>query len=1096
MQAKACVLGAALAAAVSAHPAGATAAVREGPPPEGAKVLYGFDFDDPRGPMWQGFRETTNTFARSAGAARAPRTLTLAWPISGCRYGLPNRVARNYDHSRLPPNRHFGFAYYVRDVKAIRVTFLNATRQELMSVVIDKPRQRAWTRVHFNMLDAAGGEPFPARAAVGDRLTQATVRAVPGGDKPVLIIDQVQVFEVPGGKAPPRRALPAAEVFNRVPIRLVLKQPAAVGAGDVVLPRFPEGKELALVWVYDAPRGADATLWLAKTLSRHGWSGTWMLRPDDPGAEKIARELHNLRMEVGALPRSAYCLNGLSYAECLDETMTARLGLAPLIYGRAAPIAFEVPDDSHRGGYQPFWVSSFGMRAVRDAGFLIENTWGKYCYLGWLKPPYPKWGGDIADCMMQLYCRRPGEGEPVSRFPGRPHEHYGWEENYTQPLNGAREIYGKVHEFGNARQSMPQQIQRLLEYVRRFDLGKTIVLKTQGIPADCRSVLEKVLKTHGRKPEFWYATLGELGTYEYLRSRCRVVPSAPGRKAPQVDLTVEMADVNPLRVRQPLTVAVRRPLEVAKVLVDGKQAAYRPGKTGGSFDVPLASLLRRPLRVETESGPTLTIPDSGGPAIMVRNYSKEPVTFQPQWLIPERWGWKVLLIWSGGSFTLKPGDWVKLACEMRTTPRSGFGVWPVVARLKLQTPSGPVYQYAAAEVTIAPRLFVKTQPWLPLFLPPRGKVKVRVYVSRDPSTEPLAYGAMKGKRLRRFLHHPALKSARGTLRVAPAEGFRITPARVDFELPQEGFGKFDFVIENTAAPPDPQKPLLFHPKIELDGIGEVAHAADPVRVYVDPKLAYRPLDERGLVLQAGFDGTAEPKTVLDPAQAGQRYGRVVHRRPGRGQDGTGAAMFVAGRKGQALGNSSAWFGTEKNFNPQTGSILFWWKLPAPARPGRFNIALVGGGLTGSWYTFWTRCERGRLEVSYVSLGPEDHRVAAVWPADERWHHVGITWDFFAKALRLYVDGKLAGEDADATKEWLTTPPQLARHLRDFPGWKDYYQGEYAGAPPGGAYSFKFGQVALSGGLRPAPHVSHMDELYVFDRALTAKEIQAHIAAGK
>lgn len=87
-------------------------------------------------------------------------------------------------------------------------------------------------------------------------------------------------------------------------------------------------------------------------------------------------------------------------------------------------------------------------------------------------------------------------------------------------------------------------------------------------------------------------------------------------------------------------------------------------------------------------------------------------------------------------------------------------------------------------------------------------------------------------------------------------------------------------------------------------------------------------------------------------------------------------------------------------------------------------------------------------------------------------------------------------DADPAKEWLTTPFQLSRHLRDFPGWKGYYKGEYGGSPPGGAYKFKFGQVALSGGLRPRANVPYMDEMYVFDRALAGKQIGEHIRAGR
>ncbi len=1015
----------------------------------------------------------------------------------GCRYGLPNRVARDYDHSRLPANRYFSFAYYVEDAKALRVTFLNATKHKLMTAGIEKPRQGKWTRVRFNMLAVAGGEPLPEQADLGDRLTQVTIRAEGGGPRPLMIVDEIEVFEVPGQKvkAPARRVLPV-KVFNRVAVKLVLEEPAALAGSDLALPRFPGAKDVAVTWIYDAPRGPDRSLWLAKALARQGWKGTWMLRPGFPAAEKMIPELRKLGMEIGALPRSAHCLLGLSYPECLDETMSSRLGLVGHL--KSPPVAFEVPDDTHRGGYQPFWIGTMGMRAVRDAGFGIENSWGKYCYLGWLKPPYPKWGGDVCDCMMQLYVRRTGLTERVSKFPGRPHEHYGWEENYTQPLYGSREVYGKVHEFGNARQQMPQQMARLLEYVRRFDLGKVIVLKTQGIPRDCRSVLEKVLATYGGRKDFWYPTFGELGTYEYLRAHCRAVPVAAGKRGREVELAVEMADVNPLRIRGPLTVEIRRPVKVAKVLVDGKEVPYRATDQGGSFDVPLSSLLRRPLTAKLKlSAPAVTVPGRAGLRLDLANPGSKPLSFEVDYLVPGSWGMKVLRLWSAVAVRLRAGQSKTFDAEVRTMDEAGFGVWPVVARLKVQTPDGPVYQYAAAELTVAPRVFVKTQPWLPLFLPPKGRVKVRVYVSRDTKTDPLMYGAFKGRRLDRFIHRPVPKSGKGTLTVRSAPGFKITPAKVDFDLPAEGSAKLDFLIENTSPPPDPQLPFFFDPRVALEGTGEVAIAADPVRVHVDPKLAYKPLDGRGLVLYAGFDGTATPKTVLDPKQAQQRYGPVVHRRPGRGRDGKGAPMFLAeGKKGQALGNSSAWFGTERNFNPSAGSILFWWKLPAAARKGRYNLSIVGGGLTGSWYTFWAKYERGRLQVSYVSLGPEDHRVGALWPKDDAWHHVAVTWDFFAKALRLYLDGKLLSEDKDASKEWLTMPQQLRRHMRDFPGWKDYYKGEYAGGPPGGGYSFKFGQVALSGGLRPRADVSYMDELYVFDRALTAKEIIRHIAHGK
>jgi len=1073
--------------------------VHEGPLPKGLKPVFEWSFDG-RGGGWEGFRETKNTSGGSAGAVRAPKSLTLSQPLSGCRFGLPDRVVRNYDHSRLPLGRYFSFAYYVEGVPRIRVIFLNATQHKLMSVVIPA-KQKAWTQVWFNLLDVAGGEPLPTQAHVGDRLTQATIRGEVTDKTQVMILDNICVSEQRQGsfETPPRRVLPA-QVFNRVPITLVLKEPAVVRFGDVTLPRWPGGTRVAATWLNDAPTQPDTSLWLAKALAKHGWKGTWLLRGNYPEAVKMIPELRKLGMEIGALPRSAYNFNGLSYAECLDEAMMARLSLEPHLKGQPL-LAFEAPDSSRRVGYGPFWQGTFGMRGVRDAGFLVQNVWGKYCYLGWLRPPWPKWGGDISDAMIQQYIRRPGPGEAISKFPGRPHEHYGWEENYSQPLTGAREIYGKISEFGNARDKMPQKIARMLDYIEKWDLGKLLVLKTQAIPGGSRAVCEQVLADYAGREDFWYATLGEIGTYEYLRVHSRVVPVTKG-PAKQIELAVEMADVNPRYVRQALTVRLPDTLKAAKVLVEGKAVLLRKD---GTFDVPLKWLLRQPLKAELLVEPRIVwSPDVAYMALLVTNTSAGEQVVQGADLLgcgPASWR-----VTSGLAvpdparypMTLKPGQAATLLGRrgevFRTSRQCRSGVWPVVARLKVKTPWGVQYQYVSTEIVVAPRLFVKMQPWLPLFIQPKGRVKVRVYLSRDTMSDPLRYGCFGGKKLRRFIRPPV--RGKGMLRVEARPGFKVTPSEVALDLPQKGSAKLDFIIENTGDLPDPQEPFVFKPEITLDRIGPVPYAADPVRVYVDPQLAYKPLDDRGLVLQASFDGNAKPRTVLDPKQAGQRWGPVVLRRPGRGRGGKGTPHFVPGKKGQALGNASAWYGVEKNFSPLEGSILFWSKLPKGAGKRRQNVVLIGGGLTGSWYTLYVRHEKGKLHASYVSLGPEGHHVATDWADDDRWRHVAVTWDFFTKSLRLYVDGKLVGEDKDAKKEWLMMPFQFGRQMRTFPGWKDYYKGEYGGTPPGGGYSFKFGQVALSGGLGPRPAVSHMDELYVFDRALTAKEIEQHIADGK
>jgi hypothetical protein len=1092
--------------------------VHTGPWPRDAKKLYDWQFDTPMSYRWEGFWESKNTFKGSGGAARAPATLTLSCALSGCRIGFPLNTygrpgSRRADTSRIAANRHFGFAYYVQDCPALAVTFFNATKQALMTVRIAPLRQKQWTLVWFNLVgNLEGGRPFPQQVEVGDRLTKVTIRADPGGQSPLFLLDNVTAFEIPDRQvAPPARRVLPARTVNRVGIRLVLDEPATVAPGEVELTRFPGAKAIAVTFLYDQPRRPSKDLWEAKALKRHGWRGTWLLRAGTPEAAEIIPKLQGMGFEIGALPRSANRLTGGSYPWALAETMYARLALEPLV-GDSPILSYEDPDSTGRSGYGPFWIGTDSMRAARDAGFLIQNNWGKYCYLGFLRPPYPRWGGDISTCMMQLYAERPGPAEPTHVFPGRPHEAYGWEEDYSRPLNGAREIYGKISEFGNSRAHMTEKLERILSYARRFDLGRVIVLKTLGIPPGARPAFEKTLQTYAGREDFWYATLGEIGTYEYLRSRSRVVPA--GRAAgKQVELALEMADIEPRWVRASsggLTVRVTKALDVKKVLIEGEAVAFRAAQRSLVFDVPSKCLLRRPLAAELKVIPRrMAIPDVGRIELRVTNPAKVAQAFEVEWTVPAGWGWQIgpdrtagaSSVGPGGGVSLEAGESRTLRYELKTTMASGFGLWPVTARLKVTTPEGVRYQYAAGDVILAPRVSVRTLPYLPLFIRPMSRAKVRVYLSRDRLTGPIRVGGAQPKRLPRFIHPDQPAKMTGTLRVRPVAGFRITPSRVSLDLPASGTVKLDFAIENTSAPPDPQVPFRFAPEIELDGIGRVKTAPDPVRVYVDPLLDYEPLDERGLVLYAGFDGNATPKTVLDPKIARQRWGPVVLRRPGRGRDGRGAPGFVPGKKGQALGNASAWFGTEKNFNTGSGSILFWWRLPGGGdrrvvEGGEYNIILVPGNLTGSWYVFWTYYLRGKLHVSFNALGTENHHIAATWPTDEAWHHVAITWDFFAKRLRIYIDGKLVDEDKDESKEWLIAPFQLRRHMRTFPGWKDYYMGEYGGEPPGGANSFKFGQVALSGGLRPREKVSLMDELHVFDRALTGKQIKAHIAEGK
>jgi len=1068
--------------------------------PKGAKPVPRAAWNFESGVGWGCFWEKGNTFGGSAGAARlAPGEVFSTDMCSSHGYGEDDNA------NVLTADTWFTLACHAENLKAVRVQFFFPAQQRLMEARIGPLEQKTWQQVRFNLLETLVGPDvsgFPGRPRVGDRITKVIVRAVPAAKgKPVLILDEMSLFYWPAKPGVrPDDVLPAQSA-NRVKIRLVLKEVASVSPSQIDLPRIPGGKRIAATFVFDHPTGPGADLFEARVLAKHGWKGTYLLRGLNPRAIKFIPELEKLGMEIGSLPKRTADMNGLSYSRNLDEAVTNRLALERVVKNRPI-LSFENPDNTHRGGYGPFWVGTYCMRAVRDAGFLIQNGWGKYCYLGYI--PKPRWGRDVSTAMIQLYCRRPGASEPVHLLPGMPpHECLGFEENFSMPLTGAREIYGRINEFAWDKQVIVQKYDQMVRYTKRFDLGKVIVMKTLGVSRNARKNVEKILKQFGGREDFWYATLGEIGTYEYLRAHSRVVPVEPENKAKEIDLAVEMADVNPAFVRQALTVRLDKALagKVRKVLVEGKSVKVTTTDAGVFFDVPLKALLRKPLKAQVEvAKKTWTIPGRGGIALTVKNPGLSGKTVeQVKWLVPDSWGWKITPAQEQGNFRLGWGNKRVLRYRVETTTAAGFGIWPATARLKVQTSKGIQYQYATAEVVIAPRVGAHFQPHLPIFIPPGGRIRIQMRLSgaaRSPR------GAFGQKGLEQFIHEP-LKQAKATLRIEAPAGFTVTPSETTVNLSAAGEAKVDFIVANTGKLPDHQKPFHFLPEVELAGLGKVKIAPDPVRVYVDPLLAYEPLDERGLVLYASFDGNTKPRTVLDPKVGGQRWGPVVTRHPGRGRDKKGAPKFVPGKKGQAIANTGAWYGVEKNFNTFGGSILFWWRLPegsdgrtAPGGGGEYNIIVQPGDLTGSWYTFWCYYRKGRLRVSYISLGAEGHGLSAKWPNDKKWHHVAMTWDFLAKSFRIYVDGKLADEDKDPTKQWLMAPFQFGRHMRNFPGWKDYYMGEYFGNPPGGAYSFKFGNLVISGGMTPREKVPYMDELYVFDRALTGKEIAKHIGDGK
>jgi hypothetical protein len=214
-----------------------------------------------------------------------------------------------------------------------------------------------------------------------------------------------------------------------------------------------------------------------------------------------------------------------------------------------------------------------------------------------------------------------------------------------------------------------------------------------------------------------------------------------------------------------------------------------------------------------------------------------------------------------------------------------------------------------------------------------------------------------------------------------------------------------------------------------------------------------------LLLYAPFDGTAD---------AAFAQGSAV-------QSGSSSLAFVPGLRGQAASISNdCRFAVEGNFRPEAGTVAMWvrstWSDKQAA--GRYLFCLYGSRDIPESYHF------NRFSLYFGAEGPNfvvwgsDGKSRAIAPRSftwkpQEWHHVAATWRNINSGrkdaeLAVYVDGKSV---AFVKGIQLTVgPTDTAMALgRDQDGSPDYLDAE-------------------------------VDDVYLYNRALTAEEISAAVAA--
>lgn len=184
-----------------------------------------------------------------------------------------------------------------------------------------------------------------------------------------------------------------------------------------------------------------------------------------------------------------------------------------------------------------------------------------------------------------------------------------------------------------------------------------------------------------------------------------------------------------------------------------------------------------------------------------------------------------------------------------------------------------------------------------------------------------------------------------------------------------------------------------------------------------------------------------------------------------GTDGrvVGAVRFVPGHAGQAFAFSQGWHVEVPNapaLEPETLTVAAWVRRDAPPAENAYLLSKGASGCTAASYALHTGGTGGL--VFYVSDGqavyssPDAGR--ALW--DDAWHFVAGTYD--GRVVRLFVDGLEVGPPTPATSEAIGY---------GLPDGDSLYLGAYRGT-----CDLRFDEGQL-------------DEVRVFDRALTAAEIR-------
>ncbi len=854
-------------------------------------------------------------------------------------------------------------------------------------------------------------------------------------------------------------------------LRMDLVSKAGLALQEVKLATFPGGKRCA--FTYAGPTQPRTIAFFTKL----GFRTTIYVGDQNPAADLI-RSLEDAGAEIGtgrgrywgAKPTISQPIGHNTFQEAYDVVTTSRLELQRLC--KRPVICAEI---GGRGGLEGV------------IGFLLERSNvdnGK------------GFGGVFQD---SNYLLQRSIYKPHVIYLGRGRK----EPLITREKNSDFDA-GAAAAVPNEKVYWQALAHQFLGTLRRIEPGQIVRFGMRDFQDDDLARVERIMGEYGRHPLIWHATEGQIGAYEYL---CKKISITAIRAINDTELELDLAlerDAFQPYLLAPLCIKLPKSLPLKSACLGGvpcpvtvvgtgtkesgeneaeeEEEAQKHSAEGIYVDVPLQAALTAGCQMTlTTSAPNMTIPGEMPVTLSIRNTLSKPLeNVRVQWL-PDG---GVTVRAADGTvqaerFELQAGEERIVRATVRTQKEARFGLMPLQS-LVTATVNGEERVFMAGfEIVAAPRFRVDMLPQGSLPMPKGRSQAFFVFLANGKSSQP---GGPPDK----LIHHLA-GPCKGRVRFDLPEGMTAEPQEQSFELAADDAKTLLFMIRNDQWAATPAR---IRPVVILDGEKEpleVPLSRTPVPVIRSEVLAYKPLDEQGLLAYMSFD--KDSGTVFDRSVGG------------RGSESAGAPSVLAsdGVKGWC---SSAAMGcmvdSFKNIDHAEGTMMFWMRRdPQVKNENQFRadpaktrlVGASGWNNDGECIVGWNKFAQvrpgaesgiglrrypgwdgkgGYLQATYQGMCNQLHCVQVPYENARQWdwRHVAVLWSTKNRRLEIYLDGKLAGKAEPGETEWHSTP------------W------DHGGPTVASLQPISCDHGKWTGTSR--------DELYIYNRALTESEIKANM----